>query len=161
MFHKSSHFCCVFKCIYKSDIWLVCAGLQSDHDHFEKPGKQRGKSGPGSAVWAVGRTVRRGVQHEKTGRKCVNASINSAFDIRINVLSVFGFSVRRCWRSTRRWWRIGTSTIRTRGWRSSSVRITFSRHPTKVREHFSLFLNHNLYKTSDLSVLLLGFLFLN
>uniref|UniRef100_A0A3B3XB93 DUF3456 domain-containing protein n=1 Tax=Poecilia mexicana TaxID=48701 RepID=A0A3B3XB93_9TELE len=39
--------------------------------------------------------------------------------------SVFcAISARRCWSSTRTWWRIGTSTIRTGGWRTSSVRTT-------------------------------------
>lgn len=41
-------------------------------------------------------------------------------------------SARGCWRSTRRWWRTGTSITRTRGWRTSSARATSSSHQNKV-----------------------------
>lgn len=42
-------------------------GGQSDHDHPEEPGAQRREGGAGSALRAVGRTVRGGDAHEEAG----------------------------------------------------------------------------------------------
>lgn len=41
-------------------------------------------------------------------------------------------SVRRCWSSSRTWWRSGTSIIRSSDWRRSCVRGTSSEHQSKV-----------------------------
>lgn len=42
-------------------------GGQPDHDHPEEPGAQRREGGAGSALRAVGRTVRGGDPHEEAG----------------------------------------------------------------------------------------------
>lgn len=58
----------------------MSAGLQSDHDDPEESGTQRGSSGLGDAVRAVGRALCRGDRHEKTGRSvCVCVFLNARF----------------------------------------------------------------------------------
>lgn len=56
----------------------MSAGLQSDHDDPEESGTQRGSSGLGDAVRAVGRALRGGDRHEKTGR-CVCVCFKCTF----------------------------------------------------------------------------------
>lgn len=46
---------------------FVSAGLQSDHDDPEGSGTQRGSSGLGDALRAVGRALCGGDRNEKTG----------------------------------------------------------------------------------------------
>lgn len=58
----------------------MSAGLQSDHDDPEESGTQRGSSGLGDAVRAVGRALRGGDRHEKTGVcVCVKCTFCSTF----------------------------------------------------------------------------------